>query len=88
MLRIILGCVLLFPFFAWAGCADNPTALNPDGVAVQLPLCSLAQVITYNENSPPQPLTFTIVYQGNTYTQTLTYSGSSVIDISQWILQE
>lgn len=53
---------------------------TPDGV--DLPLASLAVAVT---GSPPTALT--VVYQGNTYVQTITYSGSNVSNVSQWTKQ-
>jgi hypothetical protein len=49
-----------------------------------LPVDSLPVVIGY---AGQLPTTFTWTYQGNTYVQTLTYSGNNVINISGYEVQ-
>lgn len=60
----------------------SETVTADDGT--MLPLASLDTVVAYSGGNPT---TFTVVYRGNTYVQTLTYSGTNVIDISGWIKQ-
>lgn len=51
---------------------------------IQLPISDLAQAVGYTGSNAT---TFTVVYQGVTYVQTFTYSGSTVTNFSQWVPQ-
>ena len=55
-----------------------------DGIVI--PIDSLAQTMTYN--APGGLLdTITVSYAGNTYRQTLAYTGSNVTSMSGWVKQ-
>lgn len=60
----------------------SETVTATDGTA--LPLDSLETTIGYSGGNAT---TFTVNYRGNTYIQTLTYSGTDVINVSQWVKQ-
>jgi hypothetical protein len=55
--------------------------------AVQIDLDNQAIAITYNSNTPPQPLTMSTVFaqNGKTYTQTFTYTAGNLVNASQWV---
>lgn len=85
MNKFILSFILVLQSaFVFAGCSDQPTALNcaTSPVAVQLPLCSLEQTFVFDG---AQVQTISVDYQGITYTQTFTYSAGEISDISAWI---
>jgi hypothetical protein len=52
--------------------------------SIQLPLNDLEQAFGYSGDNVT---TITVVYQGVTYVQTLTYSGLNVTNISQFVPQ-
>lgn len=53
-----------------------------------LPLDSLPQTLAYTTISGnPYLSTITVVYAGNTYVQTLTYTGINLTSISRWVKQ-
>jgi len=60
----------------------SDTVIADDGV--ELPVEALPTTIGYAGGFP---VTFTVVYRGNTYIQTMTYSGNNVIAISGWVKQ-
>lgn len=60
----------------------SDTFIATDGV--ELPIANLPTTIGYAGGFP---VTFTVVYRGNTYVQTMTYSGNNVIAISGWVKQ-
>lgn len=60
----------------------SETVIASDGTL--LPLDSLPTAIGY---SGGLPVTFTVVYRGNTYIQTFTYTGTDVTNISRWVKQ-
>lgn len=64
--------------------AGGPSgATASDGVT--LPVDSLAQTLAYDGSGNLS--TITVSYGGNTYIQTLTYTGSNLTGISQWVKQ-
>lgn len=80
MKGFILGLALLLASFgALADCTI--TASN----GKQINLCNTTQTFAFNESS--QLETITVVYQGVTYIQTFTYSGSDIDTISPYIAQ-
>lgn len=60
----------------------SDTYIADDGV--ELPIPALPTTIGYAGGFP---VTFTVVYRGETYVQTMTYSGNNVIAISRWVKQ-
>ena len=54
-----------------------------DGIL--LPIDSLAQTLGYDGSN--NLTTITVTYNGITYVQTMTYVGSNVTAISQWVKQ-
>ncbi len=52
---------------------------------VNLPITSLAKTLTYNGDN--NVTSSTVVYNGSTYVQTLTYTGANLTSISGWVKQ-
>lgn len=71
------------------GTTNNVTVHTPIYIiasdSVSLPASSLAQVLAYNADGTL--LTITVVYLGNTYIQTFTYTLGKITGISQWVKQ-
>jgi hypothetical protein len=59
-----------------------------DGNRVELPVSSLAQTFTYDENDNLE--TITVVYQGVTYVQSFTFTpvtNGKMLSSSRWVAQ-
>lgn len=58
----------------------SETVIASDGTA--LPLDSLGATLTYG--APNQIATISVVYRGNTYTQSFTWTGSQLTSYTIW----
>jgi hypothetical protein len=63
----------------------NVNTINSAGEAVVLPLDDLEIVFTYTGTLIE---TASVVYRGETYTQTFTYTDGLLTTVSRWIVQE